>query len=120
MRIVLDENTPRGVRRILAGHDVRTAAEMGWASIGNGQLLDEAEKAGFDALVTCDQNFPFQQNLAGRTIAVVVLSTNTWPIVRAQPQRVRRAVANASPGTFSVVTLSGRPRRSRPTPDLKC
>ena len=57
MRILLDENIPRGLRRILQGHDVRTASEMGWASIANGQLLDEAEKAGFEALVTSDQNF---------------------------------------------------------------
>ena len=90
MRILLDENTPRGVRRILASHDVRTALEMGWAGVSNGQLLDEAEKAGFDALVTCDQNMVFQQNLVGRNIAVVVLTTNTWPIIRAQPQSVRR------------------------------
>jgi predicted nuclease of predicted toxin-antitoxin system len=76
MRILLDENIPRGLRRILQGHDVRTASEMGWASIANGQLLDEAEKAGFEALVTSDQNFVFQQNLAGRNIAIVVLSTN--------------------------------------------
>jgi hypothetical protein len=119
MRILLDENTPRGVRRILASHDVRTAPEMGWAGVSNGQLLDEAEKAGFDALVTCDQNIVFQQNLVGRNIAVVVLSTNTWPIIRAQPQSVRRAVANASPGTYSVA-LFGRQRRTRPPPGLKC
>ena len=119
MRILLDENTPRGVRRILASHDVRTAPEMGWAGVSNGQLLDEAEKAGFDALVTCDQNIVFQQNLVGRNIAVVVLSTNTWPIIRAQPQSVRRAVADASPGAFSVA-LFGRRRRSRPASHLKC
>ena len=51
MKILLDENTPRGVRRILAGHDVRTAADMGWARVSNGHLLDEAEKAGFEALI---------------------------------------------------------------------
>jgi hypothetical protein len=119
MRILLDENIPRGLRRILQGHDVRTASEMGWAGIANGQLLDEAEKAGFDALVTCDQNFAFQQNFAGRNIAVVVLSTNTWPIIRAPPQSVQRAVANASPGTVSVA-LFGRRRRSAPAPDPKC
>ena len=119
MRILLDENIPRGLRRILQGHDVRTASEMGWASIANGQLLDEAEKAGFEALVTSDQNFVFQQNLAGRNIAVVVLSTNRWATIRAQPQSVRRAVANALPGTYSVA-LFGRQRRTRPPPDLKC
>ena len=96
MRILLDENTPRGVRRILTGHDVRTAPEMGWAAYSNGQLLDEAEKAGFDALVTCDQNLVFQQNLTDRNIAVVILSTNIWPIIRAQPHRVQRAVGSAS------------------------
>lgn len=111
MRIVLDENTPRGVRRILTGHDVRTASEMGWASYSNGQLLDEAEKAGFDALVTCDQNLVFQQNLAGRTIGVVVLTSNRWTIIRAQPQTVRRALANVSPGTFTTATFG----RDRPT-----
>jgi hypothetical protein len=58
-------------------------------------LLDEAEKAGFVPL-SPDQNFVFQQNLVGRNIAVVVLSTNTWPLIRAQPQIVRRAVANAT------------------------
>ena len=60
MKILPDANTPRGVRLILSGHDVRTAPEMGWAGIANGQLLDEAEKAGFEALVTSDQNFVFQ------------------------------------------------------------
>jgi hypothetical protein len=69
--------------------------------------------------VTCDQNIVFQQNLVGRNIAVVVLSTNTWPTIRARPQSVRRAVANASPGTHSVA-LFGRQRRTRPPPDLNC
>jgi hypothetical protein len=80
---------------------------MGWAAYSNGQLLDEAEKAGFDALVTCDQNLVFQQNITGRNIAVVILSTNIWPIIRSQPQRVQHAVANASPGTISI-TRFGR------------
>ena len=113
MRILLDENIPRGLRRILQGHDVRTPASR----TGN---CWTKPKTGFEALVTSDQNFVFQQNLAGRNIAVVVLSTNRWATIRAQPQTVRRAVANASPGTFSRITLSGRQRRPRPAPDLRC
>jgi hypothetical protein len=118
MRILLDENAPSGLRRILAGHDVRTAAEMGWARYANGQLLDEAEKAGFDALITGDQSFAFQQNLAGRNIAVIVLSTNAWPVIRSQPQTVQRAVANALPGTFTRATFrhQRQPRRRPPAP----
>jgi hypothetical protein len=80
MRILLDENAPSGLRRILGGHDVRTAPEMGWARYSNGQLLDEAEKAGFEALITGDRSLPFQQNLTARSIAVIIFSTNAWPI----------------------------------------
>jgi hypothetical protein len=62
---------------------------MGWTAYSNGQLLDEAERAGFEAIVTGDQNFVTQQNLTGRRIAVVVLFTNTWPLIRSQPETVR-------------------------------
>lgn len=117
MRILLDEDTPRGVRRILAGHNVRTSREMGWAGYANGRLLNVAESAGFEVLVTADQSFVFQQNLTGRKIAIVVLSTNIWPIIRAQPQAVQSAVASASPGTFSIARFDPQ-RRSRPPSDL--
>ena len=119
MRVLLDENTPRGVRRILTGHDVRTVPEMGWTAYSNGRLLDEAEKAGFEAIVTGDRNFVTRQNLIGRNIAVVVLATNTWPLILAQPETVRRAVANTSPGTLTSATFARSPRSRRP-PDPTC
>jgi hypothetical protein len=119
MRILLDQNIPFGVRGILAAHDVRTAFQMGWARLSNSDLLDAAEQAGFDAFLTSDQNIVFQQNLADRNIAVVVLSTNYWPTIRSQPQSLRRAVANASPGRFTVATF-GRPPRPRRPPTPTC
>jgi hypothetical protein len=54
----------------------RAASEMGWTGFSNGQSLDETEKSRFDAVVTGDQNFVFQQNLVRRTITVVGLSSN--------------------------------------------
>jgi predicted nuclease of predicted toxin-antitoxin system len=120
MRILLDENVPRQLRGILPGHDVRTAAQMGWARYSNGHLLDEAEKAGFDALVTADQNFAFQQSLTGRNIAVVVLSTNRLTIIRTQPQAVQRAVATATPGAFTFATIGRPSRRPRRPPTPTC
>lgn len=119
MRILLDQNIPFGVRRILTGHDVRTAFQMGWARLSNSDLLDAAEQARFEAFLTSDQSMVFQQNLAARNIAVVVLSTNVWPLIRSQPQTLRRAVANVSPGTVAVATF-GRPRRSRRPPTPTC
>ena len=120
MRILLDENIPRGVRRILAGHDVRTVPEMGWTAYSNGQSLDEAERAGFEPIVTGDRNFVTRRNLRGRKIAVVVLSTNTWPLMRAQPQTVQRAVASALPGalTSAIFAPGGRRIRARSDPAL--
>lgn len=75
-RVLLDQNVPEGVRRLLADHDVRTAYGMGWARLENGRLLDEAAKAGIEVFVTCDQNLSYQQTVAKRPIGVVVLSTN--------------------------------------------
>jgi predicted nuclease of predicted toxin-antitoxin system len=118
MLVLLDQNVPIGVRRILASHDVRTAHQMGWAHLSNGELLDAAEAAGIAVLVTCDQNIVFQQSLAGRRIAVVVLATNRWVVIRAQPRRIENAVTAATAGSFSVVRYGGRRGRTVPGPTL--
>jgi hypothetical protein len=79
-RILLDQNAPLGLRQILTGHDVRTAYEMGWDALSNAVLLAAAEQAAFDIMVTSDQNIEHQQNLTGRRIALVVLTTNHWRV----------------------------------------
>jgi hypothetical protein len=70
LRIVFDKNVPVGVRRFLPKHEVHTFVEMQWhPQLENGDLLDAAEAAGFDVLVTSDQNIRYQQNLAARKLA---------------------------------------------------
>jgi hypothetical protein len=96
-QILLDQNVPV-VRRILSAHDVRTVYQMGWAGLSNGDLLDEAAKAGIDIFVTCDQNIAFQQSFSGRQIAVVILATNRWLAIQAQPSGVENAISRANPG----------------------
>ena len=72
MRILFDKNVPVGVRGFLAGHEVRTVVEMGWPQqLENGELLNTAEMATFDVMVTADQNIRYQQNLADRKLALV-------------------------------------------------
>jgi hypothetical protein len=73
VRVLLDEQLPRQLAPLLTGHEVRTVQQQSWAGLKNGQLLDAAEAAGFTVLVTGDRNLPFQQNLAGRQLGVVVL-----------------------------------------------
>lgn len=46
---------------------------MGWAHIENGEALDLAEGAGFDALLTTDKNIPYQQKMEGRHLALIIL-----------------------------------------------
>jgi hypothetical protein len=61
---------------------------MGWQALENGALLSAAEEAAFDVLLTRDQNVPYPQNLAGRRIALAVLSTNHWPTLRRVGARI--------------------------------
>ena len=70
---------------------------MGWASIKNGPLLRLAE-AEFDVFLTADQNVRYQQNLKGRRIAVLVLSTNLWPALRLHAGLVQAALDRIRPG----------------------
>jgi len=89
--VLFDQGTPVPLRRALIGHDVETAFERGWSRLANGELLSAAEAAGFAVLVTTDRNLRYQQHLPARRIAVVVLSTTSWPRI----QRVSELVATA-------------------------
>jgi hypothetical protein len=111
--VLFDHNVPEPLRRVLAGHEVRTAAEMGWAAISNGDLLTQAEAGGFAVLVTADRNMRHQQNLAGRKIALVVLPTNRWKTVREHAERIAQAVDRAKPGSLAEVEFEMQPRSPR-------
>jgi hypothetical protein len=66
VKILFDANTPAPLARFLRGHDVILADELGWQGMENGALLDAAENAGFDLLLTCDQNIRYQQSFTSR------------------------------------------------------
>jgi predicted nuclease of predicted toxin-antitoxin system len=105
MRILFDHSTPAPLGRHLAGHSITEARDRGWDTLNNGDLLAEAERAGFEVLVTADKNMRYQQNLASRRIALVVLSTPRWPVVRLHVERIALAVNAATPGSYSEVEI---------------
>ena len=112
MRILFDHNVPVGARFFLPDHEVRTFAEMNWPpQLENGELLREAEAAAFDVLVTSDQNIRHQQNLRGRKIALVILGSNIWPIVRAYSAEIAAAVLAARPGHYEFIEMPLPPKR---------
>lgn len=93
------------MRRHLPRHDVATAAEMDWSQLTNGELLAAATEAGFELLVTTDQNLRYQQNLKDRKIAVVVLMTASWPRISKQADKVAAAIEGAGSGDYIEVEL---------------
>ena len=99
MRILFDQGTPVPLRRFLLGHRVATAFEQGWSNLGNGDLLRMAE-AEFDLFLTTDQNLRYQQNLAGRKLAIQVLPTTNWLEIWQHVQLVVQAVDQAKPGEY--------------------
>jgi hypothetical protein len=99
MKILFDHGTPAPLRRQLAGHEISTAYEMGWAKLNNGDLLAAAEKS-FDAFITTDQNLRYQQNLTGRRLAILVLPTTSWPEIQKHTGEISHAVNALKPGDF--------------------
>src|SRR4051812_28428900 len=92
MRVLFDHGTPRSVARSLVNDAVVPARAMGWDGLSNGDLLNAAEAAGFEVLVTTDKNMRYQQNLTGRKIAIVVLGNPQLPVLRLHISRVVAAV----------------------------
>ena len=105
MRVLFDQGTPSPLRRFLDGHVVTTAFELGWQRLRNGELLAQAEAAGFELLITTDQNLKYQQNLSGRQIAVLVLNTTSWPRIQIGVTVVLSAVNKARAGSFVEVAV---------------
>lgn len=114
MRILFDKNVPAGVRRFLVQYEVHTFVEMQWPDqLENGELLKSAEESGFDVLVTSDQNIRYQQNLTGRKLALVVLGSKIWPIVREHGAPIAAAVDGAAPGSYCFIEMPVPPKSRR-------
>ena len=73
MRLLIDECIDQRLRLLFPGHDCQTAGFANLAGLKNGRLLEAAEAAGFDVLITTDQSIPDQQNLARRRISLIIL-----------------------------------------------
>ena len=104
MNFLLDECVPWPMHRTLAGHTCSTAHQRGWGGIKNGDLLRLAEGE-FDLFITSDQNIRYQQNLAGRRIRILELSTNKLRRIQAAAVQVQSAIAAIEPGEFRQLQI---------------
>jgi hypothetical protein len=103
-RVLLDECLPHDLRHAITGHDVQTARYAGVAELTNGLLISAIEGR-FDVLVTMDGNLPYQQNLAGRTLAIIVLrapSNRMNDLLPLLPELLL-ALGTIAPGAIKIV-----------------
>ena len=106
MKILFDQGTPVPLRQFLREHTVDTAAEKRWSELDNGDLIANAELEGYDVLVTTDQKLRYQQNFAGRRLAVVVLMSTAWPYLRLQTDAIRAVIHRIRPGDIEEVPVN--------------
>jgi predicted nuclease of predicted toxin-antitoxin system len=104
VKVLVDECVPLKLVRLLTGHAFSTAQQKGWDGFTNGKLLALAEPE-FDLFLTSDRNLQYQQNLQGRKIAILLLSTNHWPTLKKQVPLVQAAVDKIQPGEFLRVEI---------------
>lgn len=103
LRVLLDEHLPHRLRKNLGSHDVFTVDYMGWAGLKNGALLRIAEAEGFDVFLTGDKNLAYQQNFAGRRMAIITLSAIDYDILKPNLSLIIAAIDSAAPGSFMAI-----------------
>ena len=105
MRVLLDECVDWRLLRDLAGHDVKTARQMGWVEVKNGKLLRLAADH-FDVFVTVDRNLSFQNKVIDLPLAVIVLvaPTNRLVDLRALLPRLLPAIELTAKGQVVLVS----------------
>src|SRR5947207_15517801 len=104
MRILLDECLPVPMRDIFISHECTAVSDRGWKGIKNGELLRLAE-AQFDLFITADQNIRYQQNLSGRLISIVELSTNDLRRILAAAPLLQAAIEKIKSGEFRQLEI---------------
>jgi hypothetical protein len=112
MLVLLDNDVPYGLRRLMRPHVCFHAKQLDWTTLANGLLIRAAEGRKFDVMITADQSIFYQQNNSLRTIALVQLSTPRWKSVQAACVQILEAVAASHPGSFQRIEIP-LPRKSR-------
>jgi hypothetical protein len=115
---VVDEGVPRQLVVALqnAGVDAHRFKPI-WKGFTNGKLIAAIERDGFDVLLTNDKNIASQQNLRGRTVAVVALPTNRRAAIMSRLADIIDTLGHAAPSQYLAIERDGSRRAHRIGPD---
>ena len=108
MKAVLDEGVPHDLAAALTAAGIATDPfDDAWAGLKNGDLIARIESMGYAVLVTNDRNMAYQQNLAGRSIAVPALPSNKQRTIIARADAIADTIRRAVPGAHLVMNMDG-------------
>lgn len=102
MTLIFDENVPWPLSRHLTSHTVTSVQREGWTGIQNGALIEKIDGR-FDVFLLADKNLRYQQNLAGRKIAILELPTNRLPMLEKMLPQIIAAVERSRPGGYELM-----------------
>ena len=104
MKIILDENLPKALKRYLSAYEVTTVQDQGWAGVKNGELIARIDGV-YDVFLTSDKNLKYQQNLTGRRIAIIELPTNRLKLLETITDKILVEVESVLLGMYVQVSL---------------
>ena len=99
MTILLDENIPHLLKRLLSDFEVKTVQELGLSGIKNGALISLIDGT-YDVFITADKNLKYQQNLTTRSVAIIELYSNRLPEIERMQERIRILLTTLTKGDF--------------------
>ena len=104
MKVLIDENIDEAFPEYLPGHELHHVVELGWQGTLNGELLAKAHESGFEVFVTADKNMPYQQSMAGRSFALIVLDIHPNILANqvACVSMIEERLKSAEPGAVYV------------------
>ena len=104
MNIILDECTPRALKKRLPHLAIHTVQDMGWSGVKNGKLLALADPQ-FDVFITTDKNLRYQQNLSALKLAIVLLPTNRVRVVIALIPKIEEVLKSIQSRDFIEIAM---------------
>ena len=105
MKLLFDDGATKPIAAALDEHEVSLDRQIGWHEPENGELIQRAEDAGYQVLLSTDKNNRYKQNLSSRKISLVILGNTRWPLVKLQLDAVVRAIQASVPGSYIEVPI---------------
>ncbi len=99
MKLLLDENLPKRLKKDFPEHEIFTVADKDWNSKKNGELLGLMLAENFDVLITFDRNLEHQQNFQKYplTVFVLIAENNTYKILSELIPNIKLALEKPLP-----------------------